>query len=148
MLKVVDKPVLVQNPGGSYDPAVRVNGLLRARGIGPVGWNNALLELLGSCNAIRVPASWRVAPQGTSLGMMWPRQVDGSNISAASRSRLLTDNGALPSASLLDHCGDLSSLFLPSRPQGRDPPVVRQVHVNLGCDEQSDNFLMSRTAAA
>jgi mannosyl-3-phosphoglycerate phosphatase len=46
MLAEVDIPVLVQRPDGSYAPDIRVPALRRAGGIGPVGWNTAVLELL------------------------------------------------------------------------------------------------------
>ncbi len=46
MLQCVDYPILVKKPDGHYDPAVRVDGLIRAEGIGPEGWNSALLDLL------------------------------------------------------------------------------------------------------
>lgn len=45
-LKVVDLPVLVQRPDGTHDPRIRLAGLVRAPGVGPHGWNAALLELL------------------------------------------------------------------------------------------------------
>ena len=48
MLQVVDRPVLVQKPGGAYDPDIEIPGLIRPPGIGPVGWNNAVLDLLSS----------------------------------------------------------------------------------------------------
>ena len=47
MLSVVDHPVLVQKPGGAYEETIRPLGLIKAPGIGPVGWNSALLKLLG-----------------------------------------------------------------------------------------------------
>jgi mannosyl-3-phosphoglycerate phosphatase len=46
MLQAVDQPVLVQRPDGSYDPDVVLPNLIRAPGIGPVGWNEAILTLL------------------------------------------------------------------------------------------------------
>lgn len=46
MLAMVDRPVLVQRPDGSYDPEVPLPNLIRAPGIGPTGWNAALLHLL------------------------------------------------------------------------------------------------------
>jgi mannosyl-3-phosphoglycerate phosphatase len=48
LLKEVDYPVLVQKPYGDYDSNVSVKGLIRAPGVGPRGWNKALLELLRS----------------------------------------------------------------------------------------------------
>lgn len=46
MLAVADRPILVQRPGGSYDPDVQLANLIRAPGIGPAGWNQAVLDLL------------------------------------------------------------------------------------------------------
>ncbi|MEW6542869.1 MAG: HAD-IIB family hydrolase [Nitrospirota bacterium] len=46
MLAVVDRPVLVRRPDGSYDPEASLPNLLRAPGIGPAGWNQAVRQLL------------------------------------------------------------------------------------------------------
>ena len=46
LLAMVDYPILVQKPDGSYDPDIHLPGMIRAPGIGPVGWNEAMLELL------------------------------------------------------------------------------------------------------
>lgn len=46
MLASVDRPILVQRPNGSYDPTVQLPNLIRASGIGPVGWNTAVLNVL------------------------------------------------------------------------------------------------------
>ncbi len=46
MLERVDFPVIVKKPGGGYDPRIDVPGLIRADGIGPSGWNAALIGLL------------------------------------------------------------------------------------------------------
>ena len=46
MLKVVDQPILVQRADGTYDPDVQLAYLIRAPGIGPAGWNEAILHLL------------------------------------------------------------------------------------------------------
>ena len=46
MLKVVDYPVAVRVPGGGYDPGISVPCLIRAKGIGPEGWRDAILELI------------------------------------------------------------------------------------------------------
>lgn len=46
LLAMVDHPILVQKPDGSYDPDIHLPGLIRAPGIGPVGWNEAVLDLL------------------------------------------------------------------------------------------------------
>ena len=46
MLQVVDHPVMVQKPDGSYDSTVKLDNLILAPGSGPVGWNDAVLKLL------------------------------------------------------------------------------------------------------
>jgi len=46
LLAMVDHPILVQKSDGSYDPDIHLSGMIRAPGIGPVGWNKAVLELL------------------------------------------------------------------------------------------------------
>jgi mannosyl-3-phosphoglycerate phosphatase len=48
LLLSVERPVLVQKPDGSYDPEINLPGLIRAPGVGPAGWNYAVLELLQS----------------------------------------------------------------------------------------------------
>ena len=46
MLAVVDHPVAVRKPDGSYEPCLQVPNLIHAPGVGPVGWNRAVLDLL------------------------------------------------------------------------------------------------------
>ena len=46
MLAVVNYPILVQRPDGRYDETMRLPHLLHADGIGPIGWNSAVLKLL------------------------------------------------------------------------------------------------------
>lgn len=48
MLQAVDQPVIVQRPGAHYDARLLegLPGALRAGGIGPMGWNRAVLTLL------------------------------------------------------------------------------------------------------
>ena len=46
MLRAVDRPILVQQPGGTFDPGVELPNLTRERGIGPEGWNRTVLQLL------------------------------------------------------------------------------------------------------
>jgi mannosyl-3-phosphoglycerate phosphatase len=46
MLECVDYPVLVQKSDGRHDPAVSLPNLMRAEGIGPFGWNEAVITLL------------------------------------------------------------------------------------------------------
>jgi mannosyl-3-phosphoglycerate phosphatase len=53
LLATVDYPILVQKPDRSYDPNIHLPRLIRADGIGPVGWNCSLIDLL--------PTLWRSA---------------------------------------------------------------------------------------
>jgi mannosyl-3-phosphoglycerate phosphatase len=46
LLREVDHPVLVQNANGEYDQRIALAGVIKAKGIGPAGWNSALLKLL------------------------------------------------------------------------------------------------------
>lgn len=46
MLQKVDIPVLVQGPDGEYDLRAGLPELIRAEGIGPVGWNSAIMDIL------------------------------------------------------------------------------------------------------
>ena len=46
LLLTVDHPILVQKPDGSYDPDINLPNLIRASGIGPAGWNHAVLDIL------------------------------------------------------------------------------------------------------
>jgi mannosyl-3-phosphoglycerate phosphatase len=46
MLGCVDYPIVVRKDDGSYDSRVEVPGLIRAEGIGPAGWNSAVMELV------------------------------------------------------------------------------------------------------
>jgi mannosyl-3-phosphoglycerate phosphatase len=47
MLKMVDIPILVQKPGGIFDENIKdFPHLIRTPGIGPEGWNTALLGVL------------------------------------------------------------------------------------------------------
>jgi mannosyl-3-phosphoglycerate phosphatase len=48
MLERALYPVIVQKPDGSYDPGLDMPGLIRAQGVGPDGWNKAILRLLSS----------------------------------------------------------------------------------------------------
>jgi len=48
MLEWVDYPVLVKKPDGRHDRRIEIPRLIRAEGIGPVGWNKALLELFAT----------------------------------------------------------------------------------------------------
>lgn len=48
MLQAVDSPILVQRPDRSYDSDVvrELPGVCLADGVGPIGWNNAVAEIL------------------------------------------------------------------------------------------------------
>jgi mannosyl-3-phosphoglycerate phosphatase len=48
MLAIVDHPVLLQRPDRTYAAGVTVPHLTLAHGIGPVGWNDAIMEFLRS----------------------------------------------------------------------------------------------------
>jgi len=45
-LFAVDRPVLVKKESGRHDGRIDIPGLARTEGIGPVGWNEAVLEML------------------------------------------------------------------------------------------------------
>jgi len=47
MLAAVDRPFLVERPEGGHAEGVGVEGLTRVRGIGPAGWTEAVMKLLG-----------------------------------------------------------------------------------------------------
>jgi mannosyl-3-phosphoglycerate phosphatase len=46
MLKCVDCPIAVQKDDGSFYPGLDMPNLIRADGIGPAGWNSAVMELI------------------------------------------------------------------------------------------------------
>jgi mannosyl-3-phosphoglycerate phosphatase len=46
LLREVDHPVLVRKDDGTYEEAVDLPNLIRADGIGPQGWNRAVMRLL------------------------------------------------------------------------------------------------------
>ena len=46
LFQSVDYPVLVQKEDGSYDDRINLPDLIRAEGIGPVGWNGAVMKIL------------------------------------------------------------------------------------------------------
>lgn len=50
LLQSVDYPVLVQKEDGSYDERIRLPHLIRAEGIGPEGWNRAVIMLIDTIN--------------------------------------------------------------------------------------------------
>ena len=48
MLQAVDIPLLVQKPGGQHDASITDVKINKVKGIGPVGWNLAILDILSS----------------------------------------------------------------------------------------------------
>ena len=46
VLAAVDHPILIQRTDGAFDMDVLLPQLVRTRGIGPAGWNDAILRLL------------------------------------------------------------------------------------------------------
>jgi len=46
LLQNVDHPVLIRKEDGSYEERIRLPGLIRAEGIGPAGWNEAVMALI------------------------------------------------------------------------------------------------------
>jgi mannosyl-3-phosphoglycerate phosphatase len=46
MLEKVDRPVVVQKPDGNYEAEINIPELIKADGIGPEGWNKAVLKFL------------------------------------------------------------------------------------------------------
>lgn len=46
LLRAVDRPVLVRKENGTYEEGIILPNLIRADGIGPRGWNRAVMELL------------------------------------------------------------------------------------------------------
>ncbi len=48
MLEKVEYPIIVQKPDGRYDPQINIPNLIKADGIGPEGWNKAVLNLIFS----------------------------------------------------------------------------------------------------
>lgn len=45
-LLAVDRPVLVRSEDGTHDGRIAIPGMVRTEGIGPAGWNEAVLRLL------------------------------------------------------------------------------------------------------
>jgi mannosyl-3-phosphoglycerate phosphatase family protein len=48
MLEQVNHPILVRRPDNSHAPDIDIPKLIKAEGIGPLGWNSALLDLLST----------------------------------------------------------------------------------------------------
>jgi len=52
MLASVDLPLVVQRPDGRHHPSLSLPNLDKVEGIGPHGWNSAMLALLAGLNAV------------------------------------------------------------------------------------------------
>jgi len=50
MFEVVDKAILLKNPDGEYDSRIKLTNMIFADGVGPKGWNQAVLALLSDLN--------------------------------------------------------------------------------------------------
>lgn len=50
LLQAVDFPVLVRHEDGNFDLRINLPDLLKTKGIGPLGWNEAVLQLLTTEN--------------------------------------------------------------------------------------------------
>jgi mannosyl-3-phosphoglycerate phosphatase len=46
MLQAADIPILAQKPDGQYDSRIRLDNLVFAEGVGPEGWNKAIVNFL------------------------------------------------------------------------------------------------------
>lgn len=50
MLEAVDQAVLVRHEDGGYEPRIDIAGLVKTHAPGPLGWNEAVLQLLSNGN--------------------------------------------------------------------------------------------------
>ncbi|HBA55895.1 MAG TPA: mannosyl-3-phosphoglycerate phosphatase [Syntrophorhabdus aromaticivorans] len=48
MLKSVDYPIIVKHPDGTFDSRIHLGWVIKADGVGPEGWNKAVIEIM-SC---------------------------------------------------------------------------------------------------
>ncbi|MBI5776739.1 MAG: mannosyl-3-phosphoglycerate phosphatase, partial [Nitrospirae bacterium] len=48
MLAAADRPILIQRTDGTYDPDITLPNLVCTQGVGPEGWNRAILSVLAS----------------------------------------------------------------------------------------------------
>lgn len=51
MLERVDYPVIVQKHNGSYDSKIKIPRIIKANGIGPEGWNKAVIKIISKSSA-------------------------------------------------------------------------------------------------
>jgi mannosyl-3-phosphoglycerate phosphatase len=52
MLKSVNYPIIVKHPGGAFDPRIHLGWVIKAEGIGPEGWNKAVIEILSCLDTV------------------------------------------------------------------------------------------------
>lgn len=52
MFEKVDYPVIVRKPDGSHDRKMDIPNLIKADGIGPDGWNKAILRFVSDIKAL------------------------------------------------------------------------------------------------
>ena len=50
MMKRVDCPIVIKKHDGKHDPKIRIQKRISAEGIGPAGWNQAVLNLMKTIN--------------------------------------------------------------------------------------------------
>lgn len=55
MLQRADYPVAVRKPDGSHDPILALPHLIKVEGIGPAGWNEAILQIFRKLEGDRGP---------------------------------------------------------------------------------------------
>ncbi len=51
MLERVDYPIIVQKHNGSYDSKIKIPRIIKANGIGPEGWNKAVIKIISKSSA-------------------------------------------------------------------------------------------------
>ena len=55
MLQKADYPVAIRKPDGSHDPILALPHLIKAEGIGPAGWNEAVLQIFRKLDGDQEP---------------------------------------------------------------------------------------------
>jgi mannosyl-3-phosphoglycerate phosphatase len=51
MLENVDLPIIVQKPDRNYDPQINISNLIKASGVGPEGWNKAIIAVANNLHS-------------------------------------------------------------------------------------------------
>ncbi|MBL7190767.1 hypothetical protein ISS30_03650 [bacterium] len=46
MFQTVDRPIIVERPGGGHFSGIDIENIYRVEGIGPIGWNRAVIDLV------------------------------------------------------------------------------------------------------